>query len=166
MSKRFIATSVALAFTVVQAGCATIFNRTPSNVVITSSPDQAKVTIVDETGAPVFEGTTPADVTLTKKRGYFTHKSYKITVEKPGFPLQVHNLSMSMSPWYFLNLVLGGVIGMVIVDPLTGAMWSLATNELNVDLGEKRGAADEQTLRIVQLQDVPEALHGQLVRIK
>jgi hypothetical protein len=30
-----------------------------------------------------------------------------------------------LNKWYFGNILLGGVIGMLVVDPLTGAMYSL-----------------------------------------
>jgi hypothetical protein len=36
--------------------------------------------------------------------------------------------------WYFGNLIFGGLIGLVIVDPLTGSMWTLSPRELTYNL--------------------------------
>lgn len=33
--------------------------------------------------------------------------------------------SRSISGWYFANIVLGGALAMVVIDPLTGAMYNL-----------------------------------------
>jgi hypothetical protein len=34
-------------------------------------------------------------------------------------------LTSTIDGWYWGNLLIGGIIGMVFVDPLTGAMWKL-----------------------------------------
>ena len=40
----------------------------------------------------------------------------------------------SVSGWYFGNLVFGGLIGMLIVDPLTGAMYNLEPKKIEQPL--------------------------------
>jgi hypothetical protein len=43
-------------------------------------------------------------------------------------------LDSSVSGWYFGNLAFGGVIGMLIVDPLTGAMYNLTPDKIDQPL--------------------------------
>jgi hypothetical protein len=33
-----------------------------------------------------------------------------------------------LSGWYFGNLLFGGIIGLAIVDPISGKMWTLPDN--------------------------------------
>jgi hypothetical protein len=61
--------------------------------------------------------------------------------------------------WYLGgNLLFGGSIGYLIVDPVTGAMWTLAPEDINVTL-KKTGASldSDTTLQVVLLDDVPAA---------
>jgi hypothetical protein len=48
----------------------------------------------------------------------------------PGYDSAEVNLDSSVSGWYFGNLLFGGVIGMLIVDPLTGAMYNLTPEKI------------------------------------
>lgn len=67
-------------------GCATIFGYAGTETVnIKSTPAQATVVITDEIGAKVFEGTTPTIVPLEKKKGYFSGKTYTLTISKEGY---------------------------------------------------------------------------------
>ena len=38
------------------------------------------------------------------------------------------------NPWYVGNVVVGGLIGLVIVDPLTGAVWNLHPTTIDRNL--------------------------------
>ncbi|MDB4525936.1 hypothetical protein N9065_03445 [Akkermansiaceae bacterium] len=35
------------------------------------------------------------------------------------------SLDASMDPWYAGNIIFGGILGVLVVDPATGAMWQL-----------------------------------------
>ncbi len=37
-------------------------------------------------------------------------------------------IDSSLSGWYIGNLLFGGIVGLLIVDPATGAMWKLPEN--------------------------------------
>ncbi len=39
-----------------------------------------------------------------------------------------------MNGWYAGNIVFGGLIGILIVDPATGAMWDIKENNIVMDL--------------------------------
>ncbi len=116
--------------------CATIVGKSqPETLNVRSSPDQARVVISDETGIKVFDGKTPTIVSLEKKKGYFSGKKYNVTLSKEGFKDHSVVVDTRIGGWYLGgNLLFGGLIGWLIVDPATGAMWTLNANEINATL--------------------------------
>lgn len=159
-------TFVIVAMTLSLAACATIFGQSDQDIAIDSTPDGAAVTVTDEAGAQVFTGTTPSSVTLTKKRGYFQGKSFNVTISKDGYePVEVA-LTPRANGWYIGgNILIGGLIGWFIVDPLTGAMWTLEPKEINQELVGSQSSMDSQQLSIYLLEEVPENRRADLVRI-
>jgi len=151
-------------------GCASIIGKGGAEILnIRSTPEQATVAVADESGAKIFEGKTPTTVPLEKKKGYFSGKTYTVTISMSGFADKVIVVDTKTNGWYLGgNIIFGGLIGWFIVDPLTGAMWTLDTNELNVALEpSKRGSLirpDE--LGVVLLQDVPLTLRDRLVPVR
>lgn len=148
------------------SGCASIVGKSQFPVKIGSQPDQADITIVDETGATVYSGKTPTTVTLHTKAGYFKGKNYTVTFSKPGYAKHTAEIRRGVSGWYiFGNLAFGGLIGWLIVDPLTGSMWTLQ-EELNVELQpESASVPSEGGFRILQLDEVPISLRSRLVEL-
>src|SRR3569833_1632021 len=66
---------------------------------------------------------TPTKKKHKKKRGYFSGKEYIITIAKSGYRNQTILVKTRPNGWYLAgNLQIGGLIGYLIVDPLTGAM--------------------------------------------
>lgn len=118
------------------AGCATIVGQSgPETLNIRSNPDQAAVSITDETGTKIFEGRTPTMLSLEKKKGYFVGKKYSVTLAKEGFSNYLTSVDTRVNGWYIGgNLVFGGLVGWLLVDPATGAMWTLEKNEINATL--------------------------------
>lgn len=160
---------VCLALCVVlgSAGCASIVGKSQYPVAISSHPDQAEITITDEKGDAVYSGKTPTTVTLRTKAGYFKGKNYTVTFHKEGYAEHVAEIRRGVSGWYiFGNLVFGGLIGYLIVDPATGAMWTLQ-KEVSVDLAPLTASAGEDDgLRIVLMDDVPLPLRAQLIPVR
>ncbi len=108
------------------ASCATIVGDSNELVQLKSDPPGASVSVVNEGGENVFQGTTPTSVMLKKGRGYFDGETYSVRFERDGFEPGLVLLDTGLSGWYVLgNIVFGGLIGWLIVDPLTGAMWKL-----------------------------------------
>lgn len=151
------------------AGCATIMgNSAPETLNVRSAPDQATVVILDEGGTKIFEGKTPTTLPLEKKRGYFSGKKYTVNLKKEGFGEHTVTVDTKVNGWYVAgNLVFGGLIGWLIVDPATGAMWTLDKNEVSVTLqGPKRSAIDQSDKpRIMLLEDVPLSLRDKMVKV-
>ena len=65
------------------------------------------------------------------------------------------------------NILFGGLIGILIVDPITGAMWTLP-DELTVTLVKEdiELSKNEQGLKILTLAQLPKDFRDELIRIK
>lgn len=147
--------------------CATIISKSSYPVTINSQPDGATITITDQNGVKVYEGSTPTTVTLKAGAGFFKGASYTVSFQKPGYAAQTITISKELDMWYIGNLVFGGLIGLLIVDPLTGAMWKLPSN-VNATLVRSSTSLniDGQQLRMVLLDDVPLELRSKLIPVK
>jgi len=148
--------------------CASIMGKGgPETLALRSAPDQATIVITDEGGAKVFEGKTPTTVSLEKKKGYFSGKKYTVKISKLGFADQSVTVDTKANGWYIGgNILFGGLIGWLIVDPATGAMWTLDTNELNVSLEpSQKTSLMESQMNVVLLEDVPISLRSQMVKV-
>ncbi len=148
-------------------GCASIISKSLYPVNISSDPDGADITITDEAGDVVYTGVTPTTVTLKTKRGYFRGKDYTVAFKKDGYDSHSAVISRKADGWYiFGNLLFGGLIGYIIVDPATGAMWKLEP-DLNETLTSKISSlnAEEQSIKIVRLKDVTEDQKGKMTQI-
>jgi len=62
--------------------------------------------------------------------------------------------------------VIGGLIGFLIVDPATGAMYRIDTMQINETLGQTVAQADENSLKIMSIDEVPESWKSKLIEIK
>lgn len=154
MKHTFLATTLALAI----SGCATIIGSTTQPVTLKSVPEGAKISVTNRAGEKIHSGTTPATVTLNRGAGYFKAESYTIKFEKEGYEAKEIVVGGQVNGWYFGNIIFGGVIlGMLIVDPLSGAMFTLSPDKVDEGLnsvGAKTSKADG-SLTVVLLEDVP-----------
>jgi hypothetical protein len=116
------------------SGCASIVHSGPRSIPIASSPPGAKVSIYDRSNQLVMTNTTPFVAKLPVKFGYFKSQNYRLDFELPGHVPVSTNIESSVSGWYFGNLLFGGIIGMLIVDPLTGAMYNLTPEKIEQHL--------------------------------
>ena len=159
--------SIIAAFSFLTAGCASIVGQTNYPVVINSTPDDAAIVVKDERGLAVFKGKTPTTVSLLSGESYFHGKSYTVEFSKPGYETQTAYIKSSISGWYFGNILIGGVVGFLIVDPITGKMYKLP-KDVQIVLPEGKSAANlsQPTLQIVSINDIDPDLRKQLVRIR
>ncbi|MDP9893816.1 uncharacterized protein YceK [Variovorax boronicumulans] len=116
--------AVAAAVVVCLSGCASIFNGTTQPVAFSSAPQGAAMTITNRAGEPVHIGTTPSTVTLKRGAGYFKSEAYTVTMKKEGFADASQQVDSQVSGWYVANIMLGGLLGMLIVDPASGGMYT------------------------------------------
>ncbi|MEQ1895401.1 MAG: hypothetical protein ABL998_22925 [Planctomycetota bacterium] len=113
--------------------CASIVSKSDWPVTIQSNPAGAMLKIMDEDGVVVDQGTAPMTLTLDSKEGFFKGEDYSIEATLPGYNPARVEMPSRLNPWYFGNIIFGGLIGMLIVDPATGAMWKLR-KDFNVTL--------------------------------
>lgn len=104
-------------------GCASILSNSAYPVLIDSNPAGAGFVIKNRNGIEVAHGQTPATITLDSGAGYFKKADYTVQFSKPGFQSQTYLLKSYINGWYWGNVL--NPIGMVLVDPATGAMWRL-----------------------------------------
>lgn len=118
-------------------GCATIFNWDDEGVIrLDSSIDDTKVSIYNR-GVLIDQVKTPCDYEVEADAGFFRKASYNFIFEKEGYYKQSHQRVGRFSGWYWGNIVFGGAIGMLIVDPLTGSEYCIDTKPINACLQKK-----------------------------
>lgn len=118
-------------------GCASIISDRTYRVSITSSPGRAAFIVKDDRGRQVAAGTTPSTVILRASDGYFSPASYVVNFSLPGHAPSSVPIAGGIDGWYFGNVLFGGLIGFLFVDPLTGAMWDLPS-EASASLSPSR----------------------------
>jgi hypothetical protein len=159
-----------LAGTALLSSCASIVSHSTWPVALSSAPVGASVAVIDRGGREVFTGTTPAAVQLKSGAGFFQRAKYTIKFTKPGFATQTIPLEANVNGWYFGNLVFGGWIGMLIVDPATGAMYRIPQKDVQVAMAQTTAfdlnAADPTGLRIVSLDEVPASTRALMVKVQ
>jgi hypothetical protein len=147
-------------------GCATIVAKSTQTIIVGSVPEGAADTITNASGEAVHSGNTPMSVTLKKGRGYFKPEHYVVRVIKEGFEPQQLKVDGAINGWYFGNIIFGGLIGMLAVDPATGAMYTLAPKDVKATLSTSTVTHNqgERTLTVALVKDRPE-LRDQLVAV-
>lgn len=136
-------------------GCASIIDGGSKSVQINSNPEGAKVTISNRAGKEVSVQTTPAIVTLERSSGYFRGEDYKLVFEAAGYyPYETH-VQSTIDGWYLGNVLFGGLIGIVIVDPATGDMFTLAPREVNCNLVSSATPLTPDELKAAELKANP-----------
>jgi hypothetical protein len=151
----------------VLAGCATIVHGGPRAISVGSSPSGAKVSIYDRSNQLVQTNTTPFVAQLNPKYGYFKGQSYRLVFELPGHANAEVKLNPELSGWYFGNIVFGGLIGMLIVDPLTGAMYNLTPEKIEQPLspGQAQVIRERKGLLVVLASQATPNERAQMVRV-
>ncbi|MBP8985511.1 MAG: SHOCT domain-containing protein [Peptococcia bacterium] len=106
-------------------GCASIVSKSQYPVTINSSPGEATVTVKNKSGMEIHKAITPTTVTLSASAGFFSPASYTVDFRKEGYYSSSASMAATVDGWYIANILFGGLIGWIIVDPATGAMWKL-----------------------------------------
>jgi hypothetical protein len=156
MKLKLAAGVVALAL----SGCASIISGGTQPVTIMSEPDGASVTVTNRTGEKIHNGITPATLTLKRGAGYFKPETYKVEVKKDGYEPRQLDIVSTVNGWYIGNILFGGLIGFLAVDPATGAMYSFPESvNATLNVSEKAVAGSAQSLTIVSTESMtPEAM--------
>ncbi len=120
LSKNLVFSILALSL----SACASIVSRKQYPIHISSNPPGAHYVVKKENGTFVAEGVTPNTVILKSSAGYFQPAKYLLFLDRNGQKQEVP-FEAQINPWYFANFISWGLAGLVVVDPLTGAMWKM-----------------------------------------
>ena len=129
---KYIKYIIVLLYAFSSLGCATIVSKSDYPVNITSSPKNTNFLITNKNGNEIYSGVTPTIVHLKSGDGYFKKAQYTVSFNTPNYTPYETNLDATFDSWYVGNIIFGGLLGMLIVDPLTGAMFKL--DDLHVNL--------------------------------
>jgi hypothetical protein len=121
------------ALIIASTGCASIVSRSNWPVAFKSNPPGAEVVVADDSGKELHRGITPVIFKLRSGQAFFESDDYQVDMKLPGYQEDKGVLKANLNGWYFGNIFFGGLLGLIIVDPMTGAMWRLPA-EYNVSL--------------------------------
>ena len=152
--KRFQSFGLGLLVIVLVSGCATIIKGQWQDVDINSTPSGATLQIFDRNDELVYEGQTPATVELKRGDGYFRGQRYRVEISGEGGQNRTVQIENSVNGWYIAgNVLLGGLIGWVVVDPITGGMFNLRPKNIDTQLAAAPSSGDA-TIHVVLIDDL------------
>ena len=158
---KFLAISSILLLT----GCASIVSKSSWPITINSSPSEAKISIKDKKGIEIYTGNTPATLKLKSGAGFFSKARYQVTFEKVGYDKKVVPVEFKLNGWYFGNIIFGGPLGLLIIDPATGAMFKLETEFLNETLSKSVANVDTKELKLLDINKIPSEWKNHLILV-
>ena len=136
-------------------GCASIVHSGNRSISISTDPPGATASIRKAGSSSINDvvvvNKTPCTVSLDPKGGYFRGQSYTLRLELDGYQTTEVALTPKMSGWYWGNLIIGGLIGMLAVDPATGAMWNIAPEKIEQKLPARTALIKNKTGFVVVL---------------
>ncbi len=146
--------------------CASIVSKSSYPLSISSEPSESKITITNKKNIEIFSGNTPANIKLRSSNGFFSKAEYSIKFEKNGYKTKTVPITFKLDGWYFGNLAFGGIIGFLIVDPATGAMYKIDEKHMNIALEKDTPLSYQNELKIYSLDQIPKQLKEHLTSIK
>lgn len=158
-------TAILMATSIIFSSCASIVSKSSYPISINSAPSEAQIVIKDKKGIEIFSGQTPATLKLKSGSGFFGKARYQVTFTKDGYNTKTVPVEYKLDGWYFGNLLLGGVIGMLIIDPATGAMYKLETEFLNENLVQSTASVQNEEFKVYALNDIPAEWKNNLVQV-
>jgi hypothetical protein len=164
--KRIFKPVLAVVIIFIFTSCASIVSSSSWPLTVKSNPAGASVQITNRSGFTVFTGQTPATVLLRSGAGFFSSESYKLKLTLDGYAEKTIPVNCNLNGWYFGNILIGGLIGMLIVDPATGAMYRLETSYVEETLTANTLTKKEKELKIMNIKDISQDMRNHLVCIK
>jgi len=115
------------------SSCASVFSKSSYYVKIDSDPPGAPFIIKDKNDFIVNSGTTPKTVKVRSSDGYFDKAWYLVEFTAPDSSVYRHPITFHVDGWYFLNIY-SNFFGWVLVDPLTGSMYTIDKEKIKAKL--------------------------------
>ena len=114
--------------TLMLTGCASVFSVSEYPVHIDSVPSDMEIVVTDRNGDIEYRGQTPAIVGLDARGGYFVRETFTVELYDAGKVVGRTQIKGGIDLWYFVNFFSRPwttLVGFFVIDPITGAMWSL-----------------------------------------
>ena len=148
-------------------GCASVFSVSEYPVHIDSVPSDMEIVDTDRNGDIEYRGRTPAVVNLDARGGYFVREKYTVKLYDAGNVVGRKQIDGGVDLWYFVNfLPWTTLVGFFVIDPLTGAMWSLdqsVTIFREVKTTDANGSSQQQ---VVNAEDISDTQQHSLIAQK
>ena len=148
--------------------CATIFSKSNYTIPIGSNPGGVDVKVSSlrrKSNVIVFKGKTPCLVRLPSSKGYFRKARYLVELSYPGYDTLTVNIDYKLDAWYFGNIAFGGLIGFLIVDPLTGAMYKPSEEFILETLEKSTLQSGRAEFRILEYNSLDEEVRKSLIAL-
>jgi hypothetical protein len=145
--------------------CATIISGSKKAIDIRTDPIFANISITDRKGHEVYKGTSQTVILLRTGAGYFVPARYTVKISYPGFKDKTIEIRAGLNGWYFANIFIGGSLGMLIIDPATGAMWKLKKVVIDEKLEKLDNSTSARQLQIIDIRDISDTQKASLVKI-
>lgn len=163
--KRIFKSVTIIAIVSIFTSCASILSSSIWPLTVKSNPLGAKLQITNRHGVPVFSGQTPATIFLKSGSDFFMSESYLVKLTLDGYAEKTIPVRCTLNGWYFGNIIFGGIIGLLIVDPATGAMYRLETDTIDENLIINSSSKNEHSLKIMDINDLSQDTKKHLVSI-
>ena len=150
---------------VLTTGCASIVSDSQYPVSMTSNPTGANFEVRNEQGRVIHQGVTPGTVTLKAGDGFFSGANYTIVFKQEGYGDQTNTLSPNIDGWYVANILFGGLIGLLIVDPATGAMYKLPASSNATMQAASASASESSSVTIVDISTLTDEQRASMIRV-
>lgn len=149
------------------SSCATIVSKSSYPVTFGSSPAGTTVTVTNREHVEVFKGKTPCAVKLKAGSKFFSKEQYTLKFSRSGYEDRIVPINFKINGWYFGNILIGGAIGMLVVDPATGAMWKIEQDDFyeKYDASDRKAAVTQPALNIVSVNNVTDSLKSRMVKL-
>ncbi|MEX2592099.1 MAG: hypothetical protein WD426_04945 [Anditalea sp.] len=147
------------------SSCAGNVSKSNIPVSINSMPSVANLTIIDKKGMEVYKGNTPSAMKLKDRAGFLSKDSYQVTFEKEGYDTKTIPVEFKLDGWYFGNILFGGDIGLLIVDPVNGAMYKLEPAFYKEKLILTTASIEKEEFKIFGINEIPSEWKRHLVSL-
>ncbi|MFN4299484.1 MAG: hypothetical protein ACK4EX_07110 [Thermaurantimonas sp.] len=107
--------------------CATLFSKSIYPVAVHSTSQNVRFEVFDRYKNRIYTGTTPETIYLPASYLPFIRQRYTVLINDPDFESAQMPVTFHIDGWYFANLLIPAFapVGMLIVDPLSGCMFTL-----------------------------------------
>jgi hypothetical protein len=165
--KNFMRIFIVFTSILIFSNCATILSKSTYPFTVNTDPSGVKVVIKNGEGKEIYKGNSPASVKLKAGEGFFKKASYTVTVTLDGYVEQTLPINFKLDGWYWGNLLLfpTGVVGLLIVDPASGAMYKLEDEYMNINLRQSNASIDSPSFNVYDIANTPQEWKDNLIKI-